>query len=78
MEHGQPYSSINSRTCKKGKYTSMPGGTPNPPSKGSTVPKEQGSESHLRSLDTVKVILKLKLTLLLESTTATYDLHKTL
>lgn len=58
--------------------TILLGDIPKAPATGSSLPKEQGSHSHLLTFDTVEVVLKLEDVPLSESTSTTYDPHKSL
>lgn len=78
MEHTQPRKLINTKTSQKGLSTFIFDDTPGAPSIGSTLHTEQGLDSLLHPLETVKVILKLEEVLHLKSITATDDLHKLL
>lgn len=64
MEPAQSIKSMNTRTRKKGSSTYMIGDTLNARSTETTLPYEQGSKSHLHTLDTVEVVLKLEKVLL--------------
>lgn len=59
MEHAQPRQSMNNKTSRKRIPTFVLDGTPDTPFTKSSLPKEQGPNSHLNLLGHAKVFLEL-------------------